>query len=182
VNITGFNPTTGDDGTQVTLSLTGMPPDADDGNTSVVLSGDSTVTVDDVTVAANGDGTIDATLEANSQSGEFAVIINSPSQGWVTAQSAGIFTVNAPAGEPLITNMNPRTAIAGQTPLTLTGQNLNEIQYARIGNVAVMAIQHPTDTMIRLMVPASTQSGQQRVSGQSQQYGRVNCPYMLTVQ
>jgi hypothetical protein len=159
-----------------------MPTDADDGNTSVFLSGDATVTVNSVTVDNAGNGTVDLTIEDNAQSGDFVVIVNSPSQGWQNAQSAAIFTVAVPAHEPQITNLNPRQATAGQTQITLSGQNLDEIGYVRIGNTTIMNIQHIGTTMIRLTVPVSVQTGQQRVYGQSQQYGRVNCPYMLTVQ
>jgi len=180
VHITDFNPTSGPVETRVSLSLTDMPADASIDNTTVLLSGSPSVNVTAVE-ATNGTGTIDVTIESNSQSGDFGVAVQSR-QGSASAQSSTIFTVNAAPGEPQIRNMTPRTAVAGRTLLTLTGQNLDQIQYLRIGNVNVMSLQHLSPEMVRAMVPAAVQSGQQRVSGQSQEYGRVNCPYMLTVQ
>ncbi|HEX8094398.1 IPT/TIG domain-containing protein [Jatrophihabitans sp.] len=182
MNITSFTPTSGPADTVVTLSLTDMPPDASTDNTVVILSGSPMVTVETVTVGADGSGTIEVTIEMNAQSGDFGVLVSSQ-QGYATAQSASIFTVDLPANQPQITNMTPRTAVAGQTQIMLSGVNLDEIQYVRVGNTAVMTIQHATpSTMIRFMVPSTAQSGQQRVYGQSQEYGRVNSPYMLTVQ
>ena len=180
MQIDGFNPTNGPVGTDVTLSLTDMPADASDGNTVVFLSGSPTVKVNSVNVNSDGSGTMEVAIEVNSQSGDFSVVVDSQ-EGYISAQSGAIFVVGVPATEPQITNMTPRTAVAGQTQVTLSGTNLGEIQYVNVGSVRVMNIQHPTDNMIRFTVPSVAQSGQQRVTGQSQEYGRVNCPYMLTV-
>ncbi|WP_326793545.1 IPT/TIG domain-containing protein (plasmid) [Streptomyces sp. NBC_00841] len=177
VQITGFNPTNGPVDTRVTLSLTDMPSDASINNTTVLLSGSPTV---DVTAVDTRGSTINVTILANSQSGDFEVTVQSPT-GPVSAQSSTVFTVNATPGAAQITGMQPRTAVRGQTPLTLTGQNLNQIKYLRIGNVNVLSLQHLNSEMVRVTVPAAVQPGQQRVTGQTQDR-QVNCPYMLTVQ
>ncbi len=176
VQITDFKPPNGPVETKVSLSLTDMPSDASIENTMVLLSGSPSANVTAVT-----NGTIEVTIETNAQSGEFGVTVRS-GQGPASAQSSTIFTVDAAPGKPQIRNMTPRTAAAGRTLLTLAGQHLDQIQYLRIGNVNVMSLQHPSPETIRAMVPTAVQSGQQRVTGQSQEYGRVNCPYMLTVQ
>lgn len=179
MNITGFNPNQGGPNTQVTINLTEMPADAVRDNTFALLSGDS-VDVVSVTVNPNGSGTVTASIEENSQSGEFVVMVQS-AQGLADAQSAGVFTVNRPAGEPIFQNMNPRQGMPGITQVTLSGQNLNEVQFVRVGNTAVMNIQHTGNTMIRFTIPASAQAGSVRVSGNSQEYGRVNVPFMLNI-
>ncbi|MEU1789612.1 IPT/TIG domain-containing protein [Streptomyces sparsogenes] len=180
MQIRDFNPASGDVETRVSLSLVDVPSDATTGNTTVFLSGSPTVDVVAVE-AANGIGRIDVIIEANSQSGDFGVTVESR-QGFVSAQSSTIFTVVPGPEEPQIRNVTPRTAIAGRTLLTLTGRNLDQIQYLRIGSVNVVSLQHPSPEMVRVMVPSAVQAGQQRVIGQSQEYGRVNCPFMLTVQ
>ncbi|MFV5997794.1 hypothetical protein ACNPQM_36790 [Streptomyces sp. NPDC056231] len=177
MQITGFNPTNGPVDTRVTLSLTDIPSDASINNTTVLLSGSPTV---DVTAVDTRAGTINVTILANSQSGDFEVTVQSPT-GPVSAQSATIFTVNATPGAAQITGMQPRTAIRGQTPLTLSGQNLNQIKYVRIGNVNVLNVTHLDSEMVRVTVPVAVQLGQQRVTGQTQDR-QVNCPYTLTVQ
>ncbi|WP_406481643.1 IPT/TIG domain-containing protein [Streptomyces sp. NBC_01615] len=178
MQITDFKPPSGPVETKVSLSLTDMPSDASIENTTVLLSGSPSA---NVTAVEATNGTIEVTIETNAQSGEFGVTVRS-GQGPASAQSSTVFTVDASPGEPQIRNMTPRTAVAGRTLLTLTGQHLDQIQYLRIGNVNVMSLQHPSPETIRAMVPTAVQSGQQRVTGQSQEYGRVNCPYMLTVQ
>ncbi|MFB6985227.1 IPT/TIG domain-containing protein [Streptomyces sp. NPDC056178] len=177
VQITGFNPTNGPIDTRVTLSLTEMPSDASVSNTTVLLSGSPTVNVTAVDVRG---GTIDVTILANSQSGDFEVTVQRQPVP-VSAQSSTIFTVDAAPGVTQITGMQPRTVVRGQTPLTLSGQNLNQIKYLRIGSVNVLNLQHLNSEMVRVTVPAAVQTGQQRVSGQTQDR-QVNCPFMLTVQ
>ncbi|MBB2487777.1 IPT/TIG domain-containing protein [Mitsuaria sp. WAJ17] len=176
MTITGFNPTHGREGTDVTLTLTDMPPGATLTNTDVLLSGTA---VGDITAVDPIGGTVEITIGNNNQSGEFIVLVNYNEH----AQSAGIFTVDKPQHEPIFTNMQPRQATAGQTMVTLSGQNLGEVESIRIGGSAVMNILHTGNTMIRFTVPPTIEAGQQyRVSGQSQQYGMVNVPYMLDVQ
>ncbi|MFB6781561.1 IPT/TIG domain-containing protein [Streptomyces sp. NPDC056352] len=177
MQITGFNPTNGPVDTRVTLSLTDMPSDASISNTTVLLSGSPTV---NVTAVDTRGGTIDVTILANSQSGDFEVTVQKQPVP-VTAQSSTIFTVNAAPGAAQITGMQPRTVVRGETPLTLSGQNLDQIRYLRIGVVNVLSLTHLNSEMVRVTVPAAVQPGQQRVTGQTQDR-QVNCPFILTVQ
>ncbi|WP_327248871.1 IPT/TIG domain-containing protein [Streptomyces sp. NBC_01320] len=177
MQITGFNPTNGPVDTRVTLSLTDMPSDASISNTTVLLSGSPTV---NVTAVDTRGGTIDVTILANSQSGDFEVTVQKQPVP-VTAQSSTIFTVNAAPGAAQITGMQPRTVVRGETPLTLSGQNLDQIKYLRIGVVNVLSLTHLNSEMVRVTVPAAVQPGQQRVTGQTQDR-QVNCPFILTVQ
>jgi hypothetical protein len=185
MQIASFSPSQGNPGSIVTIEVAGLgaPTDMNASNTFVLISGDPQVTVTSVTHSdAIGDPfTITASLDSNAQSGEFIVIVQS-AIGTVTAESSGIFTVIKPDAEPILQNMTPRQATRGQTQITLTGMNLNEIEFIRVGNTAVTSIIHPSNSMIRFTVPLSVPTGLQRVSGRSQQYGRINVPYMLTVE
>jgi hypothetical protein len=170
--ITGFNPGSGGPGTQVRIELSDMPADAATDNTLVLLSGTALMT-DDV----DAGGTVRVTIDENSQSGDFVVIAGATQEH---AQSAGIFTVQRPEGEPVITGMMPRTGAAG-TLVTLNGKNLDEVQYVTIGTTNVMVLSTHTANMIRFAIPQTVAAGNQRVYGRSQEYGHVNCPYMLNV-
>ncbi len=175
MDITGFNPTNGVPGTRVQIDLTEVPADGVPANTTVFLSGGA-VAVNAMGGGPNGE-TVTVTIGANSQSGEFVVFTG---QEHESAQSEEIFTVNVPPGAPAITNMQPRAGSAG-TPILLTGQNLNVVQYVTIGIANVMVFTTHTATQIRFVIPSNVSAGTQRVYGRSQQFGRVNCPYMLSV-
>lgn len=175
MEITGFNPTSGREGTPVTISLTDMPADSAVDNTTVLLSGSTSVNVTSVDPQA---GTVSVTIASNAQSGEFAVVVNSGGE-WFDAQSAEIFDVDVPVGEPRITNLIPTTA-AVNTQITLMGQNLTGAQFVRVGSVVVTSIQ-VSSSSIRFMLPSTVQPGTQRISARYQEYGTVNCPRILTV-
>lgn len=176
MEITGFNPTSGGEGTPVTISLTGMPADAQVNNTIVLLSGDSSVDVISVDPAA---GTVGVTIASNAQSGEFAIVVNSGGD-YVDAQSAGTFDVHVPVGQPRITSLIPTTATANAQEFTLGGQNLTGAQFVRVGNTTVMSIRVSSNS-IRFTLPATVQPGTQRINARYQEFGTVNCPRMLTV-
>jgi hypothetical protein len=180
MQITNFDPASGDIGTQVTLSLTEMPADASADNTVVQLSGVPTVDVQSVNVAQDKSGTIAATIGENSQSGDFSVVVLSQN-GAVDAQSAQVFTVKQPAGQPRITKASPAKVVAGQSQLTLTGTGLDEISYVVIGSVQVSALSYSGSTQIRFLVPSAVAAGPQRVYGISTQYGQVRAPLAVTV-
>jgi hypothetical protein len=185
MQINSFSPTQGNPGSIVTIDVAGFgaPTDMSADNTVVMISGDPQISVTSITHSDTiGDPfIITASIDNNAQSGEFTVIVQS-AIGTVVAQSSEIFTVIKPDAEPVINNMTPRQATAGQTQITLTGMNLNEIEFIRVGNTAITSIIHPSNSTIRFTVPSSVSTGNQRVSGRSEQYGRINVPYMLTVQ
>ncbi|WP_165983870.1 IPT/TIG domain-containing protein [Streptomyces sp. YIM 98790] len=177
MEITSFDPTSGSVNTAVTLSLSDMPSDSASDNTSVYLNGLSTVTVNTVDPQA---GTVGITIGPNSQSGEFVVVVQSPSQGTVSAQSADNFTVGAQPEEPQIESMRPNPVSVSQQ-LALTGRNLQSVKSVFIGVTRIYNIQ-VSSTMIRLTVPGSVQAGKKyRVAGQTDKYGKVYAPGMLSV-
>lgn len=170
--ISGFTPTQGPVGTQVSLSITGLPVNAGPDNVFVFLSGDPTVSVDSVDVST---GTVVVTIETNAQGGEFVVACEGEG-----APGPGVFTVTSGANdEPHILTMAPRGAQAGGR-IMLRGENLQHVQSIVIGVVPAVISTH-TDSSIAFTVPMSLQPGSYRVYGMSHRYGRVNCPYMLTV-
>jgi hypothetical protein len=181
MDISGFNPNRGPAGTAVTIQLEDAPPDATVNNTVVLISGDPQFIVNTVNVGADGSGTISGSIDDNAQSGDFGVLVDSPAQGQVGAQSAAVFTVTVPPGQPRFTTLNPRTANAGQSNIMLMGSNLDQVQSLRVGNLQVTVFQRTGTTQFRFTIPMAVQPGPQRVYGQSLEFGRVNCPVMLTV-
>jgi hypothetical protein len=171
MNFVSFTPTQGPVGGSVVFTITGLPADASPDNLFAFLSGDATVSVTDVNVDAS---TVTVTIEENAQSGDFAVACGSDG-----VQSPGIFTVTGSAGAPQITGMMPRQAAPG-TRITLSGVNLTSISSVVIGTRAVVISTH-TATLIQFNVPTNLTPGSYRVSGMSRQFGRVNCPFMLTI-
>jgi hypothetical protein len=175
MNITGFNPTSGGDQTPVTIQLTGMPADSAVENTTVMLSGSASVSVNAVDPTA---GTVDVTIESNAQSGEFVVLVNSVA-GYADAQSAQTFDVQGAAGEPRITGLIP-TPTTANSQVTLNGQNLTGARFVRVGSATVMSLSVSANA-IRFRLPATVQPGTYRVTVNYEQYGTVNCPRQLTV-
>lgn len=175
IQITGFDPTHGPIGTNVTLTLTGMPPTATADNTYVSLGGTQVLLVLAVDPAA---GTIEVRTSTNNQSGEFLVFIADEE-----AESADVFTVDRGPGAPQFTNMQPRQVTHGEAErITLTGTNLDQIYLVHVGNVQVLNPLHTGSTTIRFQLPQGVQPGRQRVAGVSRQYGTEFVPFYLTVQ
>lgn len=179
MQITGFTPTTGAAGTPVRLSLTEVPEDASTDNTHVQLNGRPTVGINSVGVEPGGNGTIDVTVEENSETGVFVVVIHGDG-GFITATSTTEFRVTAPPGMPEFTNLIPRTTEAGKD-LMLTGTSLHEIQTVTIGTTIISNIRHSGEELIRLTVPPSLQPGEYRLYGTSPRFGYVRCPFVLNV-
>lgn len=184
MQITGFNPTQGPEQTQVSLTLTGMPTDADEGNTNVFLSGDVVTDIISVTVDPQGNGSIDLTIGTNHQSGDFTVVVSS-TNGLEHAESAAIFTVqHADPQRPTITSLtstpNPPQAGANAR-ITLRGTNLTDSTAVLVGSTRISVIQHAGSNQISFTLSSAVQAGRYRVACQSQAYGRVNCPTQLTV-
>lgn len=183
MEISSFTPTQGAPGATVSITIpaTGAPLDMAVANTSVLIGGEPQMTLESVTSdgRVDGDFTLTATVDDNAQSGELMVIVTSRI-GMMHALSDETFTVKRNAEEPVIQNMNPRQNRRG-TQVTITGQHLDEIQYVRIGNIAIQSIVHNGETQIRFMIPMTAQTGRQRVSGQSEEYGRINAPIMFEV-
>jgi hypothetical protein len=175
MNITGFNPTQGGDGTSVTITLANMPADASRANTLVVLSGSQSVNVDSVDAAA---GTIEITIGPTSQTGDFGVIVNSPSQGPQYDTSAEVFTVPTPSGRPRITSAPP--AALRNTTVILSGFDLTGAELVRVGSVTILNIQ-VTANRIQFTLPSAVPLGPARVSARYAEWGMVDAPRMMTV-
>lgn len=171
MTITSFTPTSGAVGQAVTLNITDLPATASASNVFVYLSGDPDV---QVTGVSPTDGSVDVTIQTNAQGGEFVVIC-----GTENAESSGIFTVNGTSDQPVILSMMPGTGSA-DTTITLGGQNLNEIT-SIIVDMRIATITSHSTTQIRFSIPLTVPAGTHRVYAQSSTYGRVNCPYKLTV-
>lgn len=178
MQITAFDPRSGGTGTSVTISVSGMPTAATQQNTKVFLSGDL-LRVDDFELDESGNGTIGVTIARSSQSGDLEVVVILGND-YPTARSAEIFTVDKLPDEPVLTSLNPRSAQSG-TLITLQGRNLDQIQSVTAGTTNLYVLSTHTPSTIRFTLPASVQPGNQRITGRSQEYGRVNCPYVLNV-
>lgn len=177
MEITAFAPDHGPAQTQVTLTLTDMPADATAMNTLVCLGGTQ---MGGTPIVNPTGGTIRITVDGNGQSGDFAVLIMSDADGQVGAQSAEIFRFERPEAEPDITSVLPNPARVG-SQVTITGANLGEVQFVRIGNVSVTAIQHAGGgTRINFRLPQMA-PGSYRVYGNSRNYGNIAAPRMLAV-
>lgn len=179
MEITGFTPTSGGPGTVVTLSLTGMPPSTNPMFTTVYLGESPSVSVGNVQVNSDGSGTITVTIEDNSQSGTFTVLIASTPQA--AAESSGIFTVPVPPGRPAITSMSPTKAVAGQTIVSLNGHDFDDIQFVLVGNVNVSNFQLIGNTKVQFRVPMTVSPGSVRVGLVSREFGRIMSTSQLTV-
>ncbi|MCX5037581.1 MULTISPECIES: IPT/TIG domain-containing protein [Streptomyces] len=176
MHITHFTPQRGPVNTPVTLTLTGLPDDATTDNTTVHLNGLSTLAVTGVDPRT---GSVTVTVEANSHSGDFTVVVLSPGQGPVTAQGTDHFDVTVPDDAPKIDTMRPDPMEAPGV-LSLTGRNLHAVTSVFIGTTRVYGIQAGSTT-VRLTVPSSVRSGSYRVAGQTDAYGTVYAPGTLRV-
>jgi hypothetical protein len=109
--ITGFTPTSGPEGTVVTLTGSGFT-----GATEVVFGLQSAASFSVV-----NDTEITATVPAGADSGPIAV--KSPATPVRKASTTALFTVTAPAPAPAVTSFDPVSGAVG-TSVTLTGTGL----------------------------------------------------------
>ncbi len=168
-NAASIEPSTGDVGSSVTVTISGSDFDLDPGDTTILVSG-SGVTVSNISVSpattVTGPMTLTATftIAAGAAVGNRTVTVHTGAGN----DSTPLTFAAVVAGSPTLTSITPINGARGATvELTLTGTNFESgqtiVAIAGIGTAAVTVV-NPTTGTATIAIPANATAGTRNVT------------------
>jgi hypothetical protein len=182
--VESFDPTSGPQGTPVTIHVTDAPAGMSVTTTSVYL-GDLQPIVNAVTIANDGSGDVDVDIPDDGESNDFKVRVYVSGQSYL-ATSNEEFSVEGAPGEPFVRNMQaPSTGVhVMKESVTLLGNELDQVKMVRIGpNKQQTVLQHsgPNRLTFKVPGPAPEQDTLVRVTAYTENQENVRVPGQLKI-